>query len=99
MSEAQGILFHTPGPWRVEGEGYSATVFEPGGLLAQVTGDAVTRPANARLIAAAPELLEALLCVLTALGVENPEDDAVLAYRPLWLDSVRAAISKATNQV
>ena len=52
---------HTPGPWRYEYEpGYC------GELLAEASGttlaEFVTEPseANARLIAAAPELLEAL---------------------------------------
>lgn len=42
--------------------------------------------ANARLIAAAPELLEALKW-----AVDNPNDDAY------WIEQARAAIAKATR--
>ena len=43
--------------------------------------------ANARLIAAAPELLEAL-----EWAVDNPHDDAY------WISQARAAIAKATGE-
>ena len=43
--------------------------------------------ANARLIAAAPELLEALKW-----AVDNPNDDAY------WIEQARAAILKATGE-
>ena len=43
--------------------------------------------ANARLISAAPELLEALKW-----AVDNPNDDAY------WIEQARAAIAKATGE-
>lgn len=46
---------HTPGPWRVSGK---ATINGGRGWIASVS--TLNRNANARLIAAAPELLEAL---------------------------------------
>lgn len=60
-------MSHTPGPWHVELGGfvYSATkkvadVGLNGGYFASRTSPEPERTANARLIAAAPELLEAL---------------------------------------
>lgn len=48
--------------------------------------------ANARLIAAAPDLLEALKACVTMYGDENPDDD--------WtcIKLARAAIAKATGE-
>jgi hypothetical protein len=51
---------------------------------------AENRLANARLIAAAPELLEALCMVL--------DDPDALDGRPLTYECVRAAIAKATGE-
>jgi len=71
-------MTHTPGPWRVE---RGAIVNEAGDVLASVPytlGDDSDR-ANARIMAAAPELLAAC------------ED--VLAGR-VDLDQVRAAVAK-----
>jgi hypothetical protein len=76
---------HTPGPWFNYGkspEGYVVGEF-PGdgplkGVVAYVvgTGTLAAEEANARLTAAAPELLEALREAHTALyrGCETPED-------------------------
>lgn len=47
----------------------------------------VEQQANARLISAAPELLEALKW-----AVDNPNDDAY------WIEQARAAILKATGE-
>ena len=60
---------HTPGPWRTKREGFSTVYVEAridGGLIQEVAACGPTeagleqQEANARLIAAAPELLEAL---------------------------------------
>ena len=54
---------HTPGPWKAQDESnYSAPIIEGDGRpVAEVYGDGLEqRKANARLIAAAPDLLEAL---------------------------------------
>ena len=82
---------HTPGPWYLN----------PRGWVVQSTGDIVTRlecsynkEADARLIAAAPELLEALeeLERLTVwVGGQNPVHDAIETAKR----NARAAIAKA----
>jgi len=91
---------HTPGPWHLN----------PRGWVVQSTGDIVTRlecsdnkEADARLIAAAPDLLAALAGCADALR-EAGKDFAQankLAARPnlyeLHEQAARAAIAKATG--
>lgn len=85
---------HTPGPWGVylnndtnqfeifhdEGRGF-------GHMLARVEGEKGRFAANARLIAAAPDLLEALQDIVARNEIQN------------WfnLDKARAAIAKALD--
>ena len=80
---------HTPGPWAIDGEGTNAMVRGADLTIVAVrhrlTGP--THEANARLIAAAPELLEALESILSD-ACDNG------AY---W-DKARAAIAKARGE-
>jgi hypothetical protein len=88
---------HTLGPWRVERQNPSPTSGEwmiagaKPGYLAEVrdcgSGDV---SANARLIAAAPELLEALLTCSNGTWQGGP-------YQRFDAELVRAAIAKATG--
>ena len=91
---------HTPGPWSIDPDdgGPWYCVREPGGgWIAQVPEP---DSADARLIAAAPELLEVLRAVAAAGGQDRHgfanaaalQDDDALSHR------VRAAIGQATNQ-
>jgi len=93
---------HTPGPWdaNISKGCFSITVGQPKSdyeIIAMVTNYECSRPdaerdANARLIAAAPELLAA--CEqLTELDVMVVGPDA-----EEWFEQVRAAIKKAKNQ-
>ena len=91
-------MSHTPGPWSAVScrvGWYIASA--PDGAIVVDTGDAEGRygpiesEANARLIAAAPELLAALQAI--AEGCSFPEDDVQRAIR----DRARAAIAKATQ--
>ncbi|MGD1324950.1 hypothetical protein ACNHE5_08510 [Pandoraea pnomenusa] len=107
---------HTPGPWSVRFDFVvQATSFDEGRLVpvAQPYGvntDGTDLFANARLIAAAPELLEALDSVLQSLQTGVPEtigygEQTKKAFSEGWnavLNAVyeraadaRAAISKA----
>lgn len=84
---------HTPGPWEHWATGAGATIVEaahPNILLAEVIGP---RPhpdisdelkANARLIAAAPDMLAALES-----AVEHCDNFVI------WLSQAKAAIAKA----
>jgi len=73
MADAKGEVMakHTPGPWETKPETdyVPAQVWANGINIADVFGeDRMTRKANARLIAAAPELLEAGDAMLSALA-------------------------------
>lgn len=87
---------HTPGPWRLSGPDhfYDYTIQGPteelaiaaavNGEMRRMGGELAEHEANARLIAAAPELLEALQAVVRV------RDKAAF-------DQARAAIRKATG--
>ena len=97
---------HTPGPWYVEQDGDAwkinsdecgiALVHDP---IAIELDRADEIEANARLIAAAPELLEALDELTTLLLPDNPKPKGGLCEtcRRLAFETVRAAIAKATT--
>lgn len=87
---------HTPGPWYLMDDGDVVTEYTNHNNLNVVVAFAPHEPevaeginwrANARLIAAAPELLEAAQMALAFYG----EDDNEL------IDHLRAAIAKATE--
>lgn len=80
---------HTPGPWRVESRGGMAgREVRAGEALVVATvnttsNDQGNREANARLIAAAPEMLEALqrLLSVTELNMDDMEDETRIAIQ------------------
>jgi hypothetical protein len=84
---------HTGGPWHTDPETEHQSVLGQDGFMVadcaifSLSDDAPTEAkcqANARLVAAAPDLLAALEYVLTECGDE-------------WIDRARAAVSKATG--
>jgi hypothetical protein len=93
---------HTPGPWKINRHGYESLYacheFVEGDSGIGVCG--IWHPeshreqdANARLIAAAPELLEALKQVVA--WMDAPGDSA---FGDAQLQTARDAISKATGE-
>ena len=100
---------HTPGPWRIEEDFAVENLSDPTYLKIkgshlicklQVCDDADIRreqEANARLIAAAPELLEA--CKLAAQYVAKMVADDVQTAMPpqIALDRIEQAITNATK--
>ena len=96
----------TPGPWRIEcsqdellhtgchtiGERPCISIWAPvdGGFYHEIALVSHDDLANARLIAAAPELLEALKHLLHRYEYDRPRDDA-------GSQQARAAIAKATQ--
>ena len=99
---------HTPGPWAVD-SGEALNVRAPhGGIVAQLHhlkgrhgmggrlpgGEAV---ANARLIAAAPELLEALHQLIVVIGLTAIKYKSDLDILQEAVDEARAVIAKATG--
>lgn len=86
---------HTPGPWEHEvhelSEGFSAIVYGSNG---QRIGTDHLSEANARLIAAAPDLLAALRDMV---GQHDLNPERLLSAMHLW-DAARAAIAKAEGR-
>jgi hypothetical protein len=74
---------HTPGPWRQE----ETRVYFPNNAGGFCIRNCPSPEANARLIAAAPELLD--IAETIALDSTSPHQ---------WLDELRAAIAKATGE-
>lgn len=99
---------HTPGPWKVEGakqEGLSVRA-DHYGVVCNIPGYGVgAREANARLIAAAPEILQALENLEVAMNTVNyvwdkqPENMWKAMQRvDADLKAARAAIAKAKGE-
>lgn len=93
---------HTPGPWNVSEE-FDGTSIKAGmfhvthtiqacGFHEPDVDKAVTQ-ANARLIAAAPELLEACQALIAYCDKNPPMGDSLWSVR-----QIRAAIAKATGE-
>ena len=94
---------HTPGPWKAhrieKGPGLPYTPVAAKTLLAKVYseafGDFEQSEANARLIAAAPDLLEALRALHSACVKDGWP---VYGAHPAAMNAALAAIAKATGQ-
>jgi hypothetical protein len=89
---------HTPGPWTVDEIDVGRTAHILGGvsnfcaeIVATVALEGQESQANARLIAAAPDLLEALRRALWCLDHEQYDQDDP------YYGAINAAIAKATG--
>ena len=98
---------HTPGPWYATFDDYRWVIdcqgeFGPKKALAVTAGFYPKHEANARLIAAAPELLEAAQMVIAWYKAEDDHSKADFYERmQMCRDSesaLRAAIAKATGE-
>lgn len=97
---------HTPAPWWADDDGLIreeatdatiARVYEDDGHIDPQARRSMPRAANARLIAAAPDLLEALQLLLAwAKDVHSPSAIARINYA--GMDVASAAIAKATGE-
>lgn len=93
---------HTPGPWHLSTDGFTT-------MITDANGDEVyigANEANARLIAAAPELLEALQDIANhhehqrdLWSSEECADADQARYHEEQRDVAIAAIAKATDSV
>ncbi len=98
---------HTPGPWVYdEGIVYPQEDHAGQAWIADIRG-AVDADANARLIAAAPDLLQALKDILHTLEQEQdvydgadgtPRANEAMRYLAEHGDAIRAAIAKAEGK-
>ena len=93
---------HTPGPWDVVVRGWRSTftiTHPPFGVLGEVAE--VYQEADARLIAAAPDLLEALreavIEIASVAGAVTPTTDMVINAHDC-LKRAMAAIAKAEGR-
>jgi hypothetical protein len=87
---------HTPGSWRATTKHvYAPETEDRLGLDVQINGgNRDDNKANARLIAAAPELLEACIKMIEYCDNQNPPQG-----NGLWcIRLIRAAIAKATGE-
>lgn len=97
--------WHTPSPWRVVGRGNGVAAPETEDALALnvriIGGNTRVNMANARLIAAAPELLEALQAIIGACDRCGKDDDKSLVdeFTEEMEQAARSAIDKATGRV
>jgi hypothetical protein len=102
---------HTPGAWTVTDNSWEiSTVYGPAGqVIAECPIDSTVleetqdefeavKEANARLIAAAPELLKACSDWIDWLKPDAPFREDAADYEAQMLDAMRAAIAKARGQ-
>jgi hypothetical protein len=98
---------HTPGPWRYrKGDEWSHSVVTDHGTLPDGSENAWTvatlnknrdeHEANAKLIAAAPELLEALILLEKEMVLSGNAQSVDYGWKPA-IEKTRAAIAKATG--
>ena len=86
---------HTPGPWTLHETVRGIRIEDSKTTVCSVfpRGD---KEANARLIAAAPDLLEALKALMVSIECAGQEK-CIEDNNPLCISTARAAISRATN--
>ncbi len=93
---------HTPGPWKFSAESIDpewSVVTTAGGSVIANVNDRHDQLANARLIAAAPDMLEALSKLMDLNDNSGPFGGEILEDRitRAW-DAARAAIAKAEGR-
>jgi hypothetical protein len=80
---------HTPGPWKVIAVDWSET----GNARFEINGISRTGIADARLIASAPDLLDALIALRERHQIDDPHHAQLCEF----CKQADAAISKATG--
>jgi len=81
---------HTPGPWRLDIGKHGAAISN-GGTIADINDTMTAWRADARLIAAAPDLLETLETVDAYLAPDGDDDDVWHEIRAI----IQTSIAKA----
>ncbi len=104
---------HTPAPWVLEDRGYKFIVHKSGdGYITRdicrmdsSTMAAFNQEANARLIAAAPDMLDALkiakkfIEIASDWNIDGAEIEGEMRSTYDWLAVIQAAIAKATGEM
>ena len=89
---------HTPGPWQLNKDGARNMVTIGPGIVCWIESYKPQATANAHLISAAPELLEALedLLAMDRAVISRIGDKELAEFDATWqIKKVRAAINKA----
>jgi hypothetical protein len=93
---------HTPGPWHIESMAHVRTtgtkVLYDEGTVGAFFGYGVESAANARLIAAAPDLLAALEFITRSAKMEGPHGICLYAIGDRAMANARAALARAKGQ-
>ena len=91
---------HTPAPW-VLSKAHSARVdlinTKKGDAIGEIVFADVRNPADARLIAAAPDLLDALQWITRCASIDGSVGTTAYIISDKRMAEVRAAIAKATG--
>lgn len=92
---------HTPGPWKygqesIDPEWWIVTL--PGGLVVANVNAHANQEANARLIAAAPDLLEILQWITRCVSINGPVNTKAYIISDERMAAAHAAIAKATGE-
>jgi hypothetical protein len=92
---------HTPGPWTLDKKSAISYGWRDGKPIryeiAECKGFPASAEANARLISAAPELLEALRGLVGQADAQFKVGDRHATFNKQTIDTARAAIAKATG--
>ena len=91
-------MSHTPGPWRMEEfrkGSYLVTARNAGTAREGIVAQHVPGIANARLIAAAPELLEVIREAVDSADREMSKGRKASPGLATWLEKARAVLAKA----
>lgn len=93
---------HTPGPWTVESDGSSVSFGGQVVITAPIydEGSRDEEKANARLIAAAPDLLAAAVAIMSAIDTDETSGRKLSGLTPAMSRAriaLRAAISDASE--
>jgi hypothetical protein len=94
---------HTPGPWQASENGFLRMGVRDasGAWMTYKAGEDYMGPkqleANAKLIAAAPDLLEALECLKREVILSDVDMAYIDTHFKPWIEKARAAIAKATE--
>ena len=94
-------MSHTPGPWRMEEfrkGSYLVTARNAGTAREGIVAQHVPGIANARLLAAAPELLEVIREAVDSAEREMAKGRKASPGLAAWLEKARAALAKARGE-
>lgn len=99
VSDSKVIGKHTPGPWFLGKSGFiqQVQIQSKDGPLGVVYGTSGENSANANLISAAPDLLEALEDLKRELILSDVDMDYIESHFRPWINKAELAVAKARD--